>query len=46
MMNTFFTEAPQLTCWTCPNKENNKACNDWAPNTACSASSKILFLNQ
>ncbi|XP_033728358.1 ly6/PLAUR domain-containing protein 6-like [Pecten maximus] len=24
-----------ITCWTCPVKKNNDACNDWAPDVKC-----------
>ncbi|XP_060085862.1 ly6/PLAUR domain-containing protein 6B-like [Ylistrum balloti] len=24
-----------ITCWTCPIKKNNDACNDWAPDVRC-----------
>lgn len=24
-----------ITCWTCPMKKNNDACNDWAPDVKC-----------
>lgn len=28
-------ESNELTCWTCPNKTDNEACNDWAPDVSC-----------
>jgi len=29
------TPTQALTCWTCPNKTDNEACNTWAPDVHC-----------
>jgi len=29
-------EITGLTCWTCPERSSNDACNDWAPDKFCS----------
>ena len=36
VINTSSLVRPALTCWTCPDKTDNDACNDWAPNVPCS----------
>ncbi|OWF43733.1 ly6/PLAUR domain-containing protein 6-like [Mizuhopecten yessoensis] len=28
-------QTSDITCWTCPIKKNNDACNDWAPDVKC-----------
>ena len=30
-----------LTCWTCANKTDNEACNDWAPDVICPAEHSV-----
>ena len=30
-----------LTCWTCANKTDNEACNDWAPDVMCPADHSV-----
>lgn len=28
-------QTSEITCWTCSDKSNNEACNDWAPDLRC-----------
>ncbi|KAI0219890.1 hypothetical protein LSAT2_028591 [Lamellibrachia satsuma] len=34
-------ELEVLVCWTCRDKVDNEACNDWAPNVRCPANNTI-----
>ncbi len=39
--NYVFLSLADLTCWTCPNKTDNEACNNWAPDVHCPLSEYI-----